>query len=99
MSKWILCKEKMPEPGMTVLVTIWGSDCIYLHEGETITEAAERVKRDVRYTTVATYQKDSDRFGNEWMDWFGPDGWPMVVKPVAWTFLPEPYQGEGHETD
>lgn len=93
-TKWYLCKDRLPELEEKVLVTVHGHDVIVVKEGESIEEATERIRKEVRYVTLAVYSKDRDADGHEWTDWFGIDGWPMIVKPVAWTPLPEAYGGE-----
>lgn len=91
--KWIPCEKELPPLGVDVIVTIWGADLIICKEGETVEDAVKRVDNEVRYTTIAQYVRDRDLDGNEWMDWFGADGFPMIVKPVAWMPMPEPYMG------
>lgn len=95
--EWTLCKDQMPPLGVDVIVAIWGSDLIICKEGETVEDAVKRVDNEVRYTTIAQYVRDRDLDGNEWMDWFGADGFPMIVKPVAWMPMPEPYMGVKHD--
>lgn len=83
---WIRCEDQMPKEEKAVLVTIWGSDIVNQHGDETIIEALERLQKEVRYVTVARW------YGED--GWFGAGGFPMIVHPVAWAELPEPYQGE-----
>ena len=84
---WINCEDKMPEEGKMVLVTIWGSDLIVQKEGETLVEALNRIWEEVRYVSTGRYYGEKE-------GWVGADGYPMIVFPVAWMPMPEPYQGE-----
>lgn len=84
---WIRCEDEMPNKEVAVLATIWGSDLIICEDGETLIEAMERIRKEIRYVTVARWYGEKE-------GWVGADGYPMVVHPVAWAELPEPYEGE-----
>lgn len=81
--EWILCDERLPEEGQMVLTTIRGHDVIILQEGETLEEAMERIWNDVCYVSVGFIGSDG---------WYGADGFPEVVHPIAWMPLPKPYR-------
>ena len=83
--KWILCDERLPKEGQMVLTTIRGHDVITLQEGETLEEAMERVRNEVCYVSVGFIGSDG---------WYGADGFPEVVHPIAWMPLPKPYTAE-----
>ena len=57
-----------------MLVTVCGSDVIRQKAGESLAEAAERIRKEDRYVTVASFSDDG---------WYGDDGFPMTVKPFA----------------
>lgn len=63
-------------------------------EGEmvlvTIWGALSRDRRDSRHTAIAYRDIDG---------WNGIDGFPLVVRPVAWMPIPEPYNGEETESE
>ena len=82
---WIKCSDRLPDEDVKVLVTIHGTDCIKCHEGETLNEAIERMRKKIRYVTVGFIGEDG---------WYGADYYPMMVKPVAWAYLPEPWREE-----
>ena len=92
--KWIPVEERLPDTERAVLVTIYGSDCIVPKEGETLLEAVGRLRRELRYVTVGHYAMESDAEDNKWMDWLGPDWYPLMVSPVAWAELPEAWEAE-----
>ena len=81
--KWILCDERLPEEGQMVLTTIRGHDVIIPQEGETIEEAIERIWNDVCYVSIGFMGSDG---------WYGADGFPQIVHPIAWMPLPKPYK-------
>lgn len=83
--RWIPCAERLPEEMQMVIVTIRGHDVIRCEDGETIEEAIDRVMQMLR---VSVGFRDED-------GWNGVDGYPMMVQPVAWMPLPEPWKGEG----
>lgn len=85
--EWIPCSERLPEAHESVLVTIRGHDVIVPMEGETIEEAIERISK-VRYVSVGFLGEDG---------WYGADGFPSVVSPVAWMPLPPVYKGGEEE--
>lgn len=88
---WVRVEDRPPALGEMVLVTIHGSDIIQLQPGETLAEAVERARRWFRRVTIGFLDGEEE--------WTGADGWPMVVKPVAWAPLPEPWEEESDETD
>ena len=51
--------------------------------------AMERARRGFRRVTIGMLD------GAE--GWIGVNGWPMVVKPVAWAPLPEPWEEDWDE--
>ena len=81
---WTPMTERKPEKGKIVLVTIRGNDLIFQHEGETLEDALERVRRTYVRVTVGFIGSDG---------WYGADGYPLMVRPVAWMPMPEPYDG------
>ena len=83
--KWILCDERLPEEGQMVLTTIRGHDVIIPQEGETIEEAIERIWNDVCYVSIGFIGSDG---------WYGADGFPQIVHPIAWMPLPQPYKAD-----
>ena len=83
--KWILCDERLPEEGQMVLTTIRGHDVIIPQEGETLEEAIERIWNDVCYVSIGFIGSDG---------WYGADGFPEVVHPIAWMPLPKPYTAD-----
>ena len=84
LSKWIRTDDHLPEQYETVLLSIWGSDYMKLIDGETFEEAFERYRKTVRYVTIGFLGSDG---------WYGPDGYPLMVAPIAWMRLPEVYDG------
>jgi len=83
MEDWILCDEKIPEEGELVILTIKGFDFIRPEEGETLEEAINRIS-NTYWVTVGFMGEDG---------WYGGDGYPMIVNPIAWMPLPKPYEG------
>lgn len=83
--EWILCDERLPEEGQMVLTTIRGHDVIIPQEGETIDEAIDRIWNDVCYVSIGFIGSDG---------WYGADGFPEVVHPIAWMPLPKPYKAD-----
>lgn len=81
---WILCKERLPEINVAVLVTIAGSDILVPQAGETLEACSRRLWEEVRYVEIAYLGEDG---------WNGNDGFPLVVGPLAWMPLPEAYRG------
>lgn len=81
--EWIPVTERLPEEGQMVLTTIRGHDGIIVQDGETREEATERVCNSVIYVSVGFIGSDG---------WYGADGYPQIVHPVAWMPLPEPYK-------
>jgi len=83
--EWISCKDAMPGRGQRVIVTVYGSDLVFPENGETIEEAAARTFRECVEVTVAFYDEDG---------WYGPDGFPMMIRPSHWMPLPHPAERE-----
>ena len=81
--KWILCDERLPKEGQMVLTTIRGHDVIIVQDEETFEEAIERVWNEVCYVSVGFIGSDG---------WYGADGYPLIVHPIAWMPLPKPYR-------
>lgn len=84
-TKWIPVSERQPRVGETVLVTIRGTDFIAMEIDETLEEALER-NRKIVYVSTGFLGGDG---------WYGADGYPLIVNPVAWMEMPEPWKGEG----
>ena len=66
-----------------VLTTIRGHDVIIVQDEETFEEAIERVWNEVCYVSVGFIGSDG---------WYGADGYPLIVHPIAWMPLPKPYR-------
>ena len=86
--EWMLCDERLPDEGHMVLTTIRGHDVIIPQEGETIEEAIERIWNDVCYVSIGFVGSDG---------WYGADGFPQMVHPIAWMPLPKPWKGADDE--
>ena len=84
--QWIPCSEQMPVEGGAVWVTIAGHDLIICKDGETIEDAIDRISK-TRWVTQGFFGSDG---------WYGADGYPMMVRPIAWMPLEKPkaYEGE-----
>lgn len=82
--RWIPCSERLPEDGELVLTTIRGIDFIHLRDDETLEDAIERTQKMLR-VSCGFLGEDG---------WYGADGYPEIVKPIAWMPLPEPYKEE-----
>lgn len=82
--RWIPCSERLPEPYAHVILTIRGTDMIKVEEGETLEEALKR--NNQQYWVTIGYLADDG--------WNGGDGFPLIVKPIAWMEFPEPWKGE-----
>ena len=82
--RWIPFSERLPEPYAHVILTIRGTDMIKVEEGETLEEALKR--NNQQYWVTIGYLADDG--------WNGGDGFPLIVKPIAWTEFPEPWKGE-----
>ena len=82
---WIPCKEQMPAKWLPVIVSINGSDIIVPRPGESLEEAAERLRKELVRVDLGMLTDEG---------WVGPDGWPMIIAPTAWMKLPEPYREE-----
>ena len=76
----------MPVEGVAVWVTIAGHDLIIRKDGETIEDAIDRISK-TRWVTQGFFGSDG---------WYGVDGYPMMVRPIAWMPLEKPkaYEGE-----
>jgi len=83
---WIPCSKQMPVEGVAVWVTIAGHDLIIRKDGETIEDAIDRISK-TRWVTQGFFGSDG---------WYGVDGYPMMVRPIAWMPLEKPkaYEGE-----
>lgn len=79
---WIPCSERLPEKHQMVITTIIGTDVIRMSPGETFEDALARVRNHVRVSVG--YLGDDG--------WYGADGFPQIVKPIAWMPMPEPYR-------
>lgn len=85
--RWIPCSERLPEKHQMVITTIVGSDVIRMGIGETFDDAVARVRKNVR-VSVGYIEEDG---------WYGADGYPQIVEPIAWMPLPEPYREDDHD--
>lgn len=79
-SQWILCGERLPRKHETVIVTIKGHDVIIPMAGESVEDAIDRINK-ATWVSVGFLGSDG---------WYGADGYPMTVRPVAWRLLPGP---------
>lgn len=68
--------EDLPTDGEPVLVASIGSDVIFCKDGETMEEEMERIFKKIRISD-AFYNQDKH-------EWFGFDGFPLMVTPIAW---------------
>lgn len=84
--QWIPCSKQMPVEEVAVWVTIAGHDLIIRKDGETIEDAIDRISK-TRWVTQGFFGSDG---------WYGADGYPMMVRPIAWMPLEKPkaYEGE-----
>ena len=82
--KWIPVSERLPEHYHRVILTIRGTDMIKVEDGETLEEALKRNMK--QYWVTDGYLADDG--------WNGGDGFPLIVKPIAWMEFPEPWKGE-----
>ena len=85
--RWIPCSERLPEPYAHVILTIRGTDMIKVEDGETLEQALER--NNQTYWVTKGYLADDG--------WIGGDGFPLIVKPIAWMEFPEPWKGEEND--
>ena len=94
MNQWTPCKERLPENGREVWVTIKGHDIIYPKPGESFKEAAARVNRQ-RWVTKGFWSNEE----NCWCD--SSFGFPLIVQPIAWMpmEIPEPWEYEDPDDD
>ena len=80
---WIPCSERLPEKHQMVLTTIKGVDlfreCVDKNFFEALATAQKRTWVSVGY------------LGDD--GWYGADGFPQIVQPIAWMPLPEPWKG------
>lgn len=84
---WIPCSERLPERHQKVLLTIYGTDVIRMKQGESFKDAFARIRKNVR---VSVGYRSEER-------WYGADGYPMIVAPIAWMPMPDPYREEGYD--
>lgn len=84
--QWTPCSERMPEIHEACWLTIKGHDVIVCDDGETIEQAIERTGK-MRWVTSGFLGSDG---------WYGVDGYPMAVRPIAWMPMvhPDVYEGE-----
>lgn len=85
--RWIPCSERLPEKHQMVITTIVGTDVIRMGIGETFEDAVARVRKNVR-VSVGYIEEDG---------WYGADGYPQIVAPIAWMPMPEPYREDDHD--
>lgn len=83
-SGWIPVTERLPEEGVMVLVTCYGRDMIIMRDGESLEDAIERVRKEVVNVTIGLVGSDG---------WYGADYFPMIITPIAWMPLPDPWKG------
>ena len=84
MSEWIPCEKRLPAYHERVMLTIQGSDIVSVQEGESFEDALERVSKK-RWVMEGFLGSDG---------WYGIDYFPLIVNPIAWMPLPEPWKGE-----
>lgn len=86
MAEWIPCSKKPPKEGELVWVTIKGHDVIMPSDGESLEDAIIRIGK-IRRVDIGFIGSDG---------WYGRDGYPMIVTPIAWMKMdvPKPYKGE-----
>lgn len=77
---WISTKDKLPPKDTLVIAAVFGSDMVYLEDGETLDQAMERLRKTCRRITLAYIGEDG------WTDW---DGYPCIIHPSYWMPLPE----------
>lgn len=81
--RWIPCSERLPVKHQMVLTTIKGVDlfreCVDKNFSEALATAKKRTLVSVGY------------LGDD--GWYGADGFPQIVQPIAWMSLPEAYGG------
>ena len=82
---WVPCSERLPEDGVKVWVTIQGHDVIRCEKGESLEDAIERISK-IRWVTTAYWSEDEHGWNDPYF------GCPLVVGPIAWMPLPEPYK-------
>lgn len=80
--RWIPCSDRLPEKHQMVITTIIGTDVIRMSPGETFEDALAQVRSHVR-VSVGYIADDG---------WYGADGFPQIVQPIAWMPMPEPYR-------
>lgn len=82
--RWIPVTERLPEAYQSVIVAVYCTDIVYLRDGETLEQAAERCQS---YAAKNPYVElgfvDKDGLWNEY------DGFAMVCSPSCWMPLPE----------
>lgn len=82
--KWIPVTERLPEAYQSVIVAVYCTDIVYLRDGETLEQAAERCQS---YAAKNPYVElgfvDKDGLWNEY------DGFAMVCSPSCWMPIPE----------
>lgn len=82
--RWIPVTERLPEAYQRVIVAVYCTDIVYLRDGETLEQAAERCQS---YAAKNPYVElgfvDKDGLWNEY------DGFAMVCSPSCWMPLPE----------
>ena len=81
---WIPCRERLPERYTRVILTVLGTDIIKILDGETLEDAIKRINKTY-WVTTGYLSEDG---------WNGCDGFPLMVKPIAWMEFPEPWRGE-----
>lgn len=85
--RWIPCSMWLPEKNQMVITTIVGTDVIRMGIGDTFEDAVARVRKNVR-VSVGYIEEDG---------WYGADGYPQIVAPIAWMPMPDPYREEGDD--
>lgn len=81
---WVKCSDRLPDNDGCKLVTIWGSDIVMPKDGESVWDAMERQRKEIRYVDTAYYDAENK-------EWTGEYGFPLIVPPVAWMDFPEVY--------
>ena len=80
--KWIMCSDRLP-PITTTPVLV------------TVPEHYEDGEKILRHIQVACYHSFTNSKGTHWFSCDGAIigiGSPLAIEPVAWAFLPEPFE-------
>lgn len=108
-NKWILCRDRKPEPETKVLVTVENTNSYryvttaFYENGKINTEDSAYGFTDTAYNSGWEYIETKDAFIIP-ESWWEDDGGESVFKiddgvydVIAWQALPAPYQEESNE--